>query len=297
VRGVATASGRFFGYKRDTPTHRKAQTDVRRHLVGFYNQTVPDAFSLRTYAAPTFDQGMTGHCGGAGSAQGLATASMSLSRFNNTAPLIPFIPSPRCIYATTRRIELADPSVPLTDSGIYPTDLIATASYFGVRPMFVTLTPDGRFDDVWGDDDLRGLRNAPPANVNDDPNFADLMTAGLKRTLGEYRIDETQAGFDVLVRQTIAIAKVPVGVGTFVDSAVMQFTSSSAPVGAPNMNDPNGGGHWIVIDGYRRDPNNPGDWIYDVHNSWGSAYGDAGGFRGNTDWLAAVTDLIPWTIR
>lgn len=293
-RGVLTTAGRHFGYKRDLPQHRGQQQDVRAHLASFASQAIPDVFSLRSFAAPTEDQGLEGSCGGHGSSQGLATASMSLAHFNNTPLLIPFTPSQRSLYAVTRRIEIGDPSIALTDSGVYPTDLITTATYFGVRPMFVAQTPDGRFSDIWDYPDVAplGLRSS---NVNDDPNFGDLMTAGLRRQIGEYRIDEGSPDVGLLVRQTIAVAKVPVGVGIFVDSAVMNFTATSNPVGAPNTNDPNGGGHWITIDGYAKDA--IGGWIYEIHNSWGSGYGDNGGFRGNDAWLRAATDLICWTIR
>jgi hypothetical protein len=284
-KGIATGGGRFFGYKRDLPRHRGMQTDVRAHLNLFGSTIVSDTFSLRTFAAPTFDQNGQGSCGGHGAAQGLSTAAMSLAHYSGAPLIIPFVPSPRSLYCITRRIELGDPTLPLTDSGIFPTDLMTTASYFGVLPMLTSTTPDGRFSDIWD------------ANVNVDPNFAELMTAGMKRQIGEYRIDETQGDFEALVRQTIAVAKVPVGVGIFVDSQVMSFGPSSSPVGAPNTSDPNGGGHWITIDGYTRDPQDASNWIYEVHNSWGSAYGDNGGFRGNSAWLRSASDLIAYTIR
>jgi hypothetical protein len=293
IRGIALPSGRrFFGYHRD-PEHKRTQIDIRAHLYALKNTTLPDAWSARPYRSRTTDQGQTGSCGGHGAATGLATAAALSTAFFGGVFTLPFFPSPKGIYAITRSVE-RHPNIdgrldPLTDSGIMPTDLTTAVSWFGVRAIGAT-PPDGRFSDVIGPDD-QGV-----ANVTDEEDFAKLETDGQKIVTGEFRIDENSADLVSLVRQTLYAAKAPVGVGTFVDSQVMGFGPTSAAVGPGNQADPNGGGHWITIDGYRRNPTT-GLYEFDVHNSWGDSYGDAGSFWGDEAWLRSATDLIAWTVR
>jgi hypothetical protein len=293
IRGIDLQGGRrFFGYHRDPP-HKRTQIDIRAHLYGLKATVLPDVWSARPYRSRTGDQGQTGSCGGHGSATGLATASALSTAFFGGVFTLPFFPSPQGIYAVTRSLERLpniDGSLPLlTDSGIMPSDLGTAVSWFGVRPIG-PLAPDGRYSDVIGPSD------AGVANVFDEEDFAKLETDGQRIVTGEFRIDENAPNLVDLVRQTLFGAKAPVGVGTYVDSQVMGFGPTSAPVGPGNLNDPNGGGHWITIDGYRRNPNT-GLYEFDVHNSWGPDYGDAGSFWGTEVWLRSATDLIAWTVR
>ena len=280
------------GYRRD-PAHRRTQKPVQMHLDKFASQAVPDTFSLRQYECPILDQGRTGSCGAGGTAQGLSVACNAMG-----SPL-GFIPSPEGIYAATRAKERADQTpagatLPvLTDSGVMPADVMAALVQWGIRPM-VGPTPDGRNYDIWSSDDLTAAGIVGDPNVNDDPKLEELEKSGLKLVTGEYRIDETAPNLDDLVKQTLAVTKAPIGDGTFVDSQVMNFLATSAPVGAPNFSDPNGGGHWTCIVGYRLETD--GSTSYEVVNSWGKLFGDAGHFWGTSAWLRACTDLYAWTV-
>ena len=205
-----------------------------------------------------------------------------------------FVPSPYTTYTVTRSLERSSSSVPLTDSGAMPSDVMTAVSRYGVRPIQAP-TPDGRFSDIWSASDVSGVPNAPPPNVNSDVDFMDLEQAGQKLVVGEYRIDEVSSDVVTLVRQCLAVGKAPVGIGIFVDSQVMNFGPHSAPVGPPNTNDPNGGGHWICIVGYRLASDGTYDW--EVCNSWGTGYGDAGHFWAKQEWIKSASDLYGWTVR
>lgn len=286
------------GYRRD-PSYKRRQHDVRLMLAGYGSTAVPDTYSLRPYECPLLNQGQTGSCGAAGTAQGLSVAC------NVAGQPLGFVPSPDGIYGATRAIEraLAHPTgaLPrLTDSGVMPADVMEALARFGVRPMLGP-TPDGRNYDLSSSADLA---NAPPLdatkekyspNVNDEPRLEELELSGAKLIAGEYRLNEQDPNLLQLVKQSIFVAKAPVGDGTFVDSQVMDYARSSAPVGAPNLSDPNGGGHWTGIVGYRLEAD--GSTSLEVVNSWGEEYGDAGHFWAQESWLKACTDLYSWTVR
>jgi hypothetical protein len=287
--GVQQSGGRFFGYTPDAP-EKRTQKDVRALLAKMGSTALPSAVSYRSNEAPILDQGQTGSCTGHGTAQGIVIGSALQG-----VPLS-FVPSPLTTYGVTRSMERAVNTVPLTDSGAMPSDVMIAVGRYGIRAMQGP-TPDGRNSDIWSAVDVAGIPNAPAPNVNSEVDFLSLEQAGQKLIVGEYRIDESSSDVVSLVQQCLAVAKAPVGIGIFVDSQVMNFTSTSAPVGSPNTSDPNGGGHWICIVGYRPSTVNPGTVDWEICNSWGAGYGDAGHFWAQQSWIQSATDLYGWTVR
>lgn len=276
------------GYVRDLP-HMRTQLPVGALLAKYGAVAIPDTFSLRSFEGANLNQGGSGSCGAAGTSQGLQVATNAAG-----APL-PFVPSPRGIYGATRAIARAratpqGATLPaLSDSGVMPADVMTGLAQWGIRPMQGP-TPDGRNYDIWTPSDT----SDGSSNVNDEPKLEELETSGLKLIAGEYRIDETSTNLVQLVKQSLFVAKAPVGDGTFVDSQVMNFAAGQI-VGPPNTSDPNGGGHWTCIVGYRLEAN--GDTSFDVVNSWGKDYGDEGHFWASSAWLACCTDLYAWTVK
>jgi hypothetical protein len=209
--------------------------------------TVPPRASLTHLEAPTIDQGQTEHCTGAGTSQAAYVSAAA-----GGSPL-PFVPSPRFFYSVVRILERPDASQPLTDSGAMPSDLLTVLRQYGAVPL-VAPTPDGRYDDVWGPDDLVGLTNPPPPNVNDEVSLLDLEKGGLKIITGEYRIDEKSLGAVGQIQASIAgIGGAPAagGIGIFVDTTnFMQWDPAQGPIKNIDLSDPQGGGHWLALTYY-----------------------------------------------
>lgn len=241
------------------------------------------------------------NCGGHGSAQldaiAFGAAGMSLG----------WVPSPGHIYGNTRIEELTSASQLLTDSGIAPADLITAQQLYGIRPMSTTpglvngLSPDGRQSDVWGPADVANLAGVA-ANVNDKPDQQEEEQGVANIVVGEYTIPVGVAGTggtDDNMASTISIVKRPVGVGLFVDSAVMQWTAGSTPIDSINLNDPNGGGHWVACDCYSiMEVNGLSQRVYEIPNSWGVTYGQNGVVLITARALSqSMSDCIAWTCR
>ena len=248
---------RFNGYTPDDDHRRKQQKDAT--LKFGLSPTVPAQASLAKFRAPIFDQGQTGSCTGHGTAQAVYTSMGAAG-----TPL-PFVPSPDIIYKTARTLERANASIALTDSGAMPTDLLTVLRSFGIAPMG-PLSPDGRFSDVWGPDDIRGIANAPAPNVNVDVSLLNLESSGLRLLTGEYRVSQTGAAFTAQIQASIAGAAAG-GIGIFVDSAFMNWDPSTGPIQKINLADKNGGGHWLSLDYFYTDPTL--GVIVGGPNSWG----------------------------
>jgi hypothetical protein len=283
--GITLPSGeRFFGYKKDT---RRFQRSALA-LVGKYKTApVPASGDLSAFRAPMMDQGRDGACTGYGTSQGLFTACGAAG-----SPLS-FVPSQQGIY-WVRALERANDTTPLTDSGAMPADLITMVGRYGILPMRVAETPDGRFGDIWGPDD-----GPATPNVNDEPDFDALETAGQTLITGEYRIDETSSMAYDQAASCISQVKAPVGVGLFVDTGFMNWTSSLPPIDSIDTGDPSGGGHWVSVDSYETMiVGGLTQRVFSICNSWGTEAGDGGVYRITERALRmAVSDLIPWTVR
>lgn len=216
------------------PDHFRIQKDAGLRF-GFIS--TPQA-SLQAFQAPLIDQGTTGHCGGAGTAQIVYTAMCAAG-----TPL-PWVPSPRSIYALARTLARLSANQSLTDSGIMPFYLLAVLAQFGVEPIQAP-TPDGRYDDVCGPDDLFGLPAARP-NVNDEISLLDLETSGLRLLTGQYRVNESGPNATNQIASALSVDKAPAGIGIFVDSNFMQWDPRTGPITRINLADPKGGGHWLA---------------------------------------------------
>jgi hypothetical protein len=255
-----------YGYIQDSPAHRLRQKSSRL-LLGTAATSLP-AVSLRPYEPNGFplDQNKTGSCGGHGTSAGIAIS------FEGAGIPLAFIPSPKSIYSITRQSALSKPGTALTDSGVMPADVMATSSTFGIRAMTAP-SPQGFHSDV------------DPSNVNQTEDLLELEQAGQKIVVGEYRIDETASDFLDQVRLSLA-AKVAVGLGIFVDTSFQEWTNGDPPLDSVNLNDPNGGGHWICCVGYDTTQD-----FFELLNSWGPSFGDAGHIRVSSAWMqAAVSD-------
>lgn len=237
---------------------------------------------------PTGDQGQSGSC-----TRGSTSQSWSCAFKAAGAPL-GFIPSQRVGYATTRGYERAlgvvpgQPLPPLQDTGAELADVYHCDATYGVLPMLVQTTPDGRFYDLWTDADT----GPGTGNVNDEPPFASLEQAATRLVSGPYGIAPAAANACATIAAAIA-SGIPVEIAGFVDSAFMGLTKGQV-MGAPNQTDPNGGGHAIWLWGY--DTMQDGSLVFNLRNSWGSGWCDGGNCLVGPAFIAALWEAWPVSV-
>lgn len=278
---------------RKDPPHRRTQKSSREILGA--SPSSPPAASLEQHEAEIQNQGQSGSCGGHGSSQGITVACGAAGID------LGFVPSPDGIYKAIRCEERnastpagQDPA-PLQDTGIMPSDIPAALANWGVRKMRAP-TPDGRNSDVYGPDDVGA---GQPTNLNTEPELADDEESRNDLVMGEYRIDETAPDFEDQVCAAIA-SGCPVGIGIFVDTGFERWGEGWAPGRAPiasvDVNDPNGGGHWLVITSYRTLAD--GTRVYRGPNSWDKTWGDNGHFEMTGAALRqCISDALVWKIN
>jgi hypothetical protein len=250
--------------------------------------TIPASADLGPNEPTRLDQGQSGSCTAHSFSGSCSTACRQAG-----APL-PFEPSPRELYSTTRGIERAIQTVgsntlaPLTDSGAELADVVNAGSSFGVSPMLGP-TPDGRNSDIWTAADT----TAQPENVNAEPDSDQLEAAGTTLVTGEYMIDPTAPNVSDLAAAALA-AGYPIYTGFYVDSAFENLQPGQvAP--APNQNDPNGGGHAVFLSGYTTNPDGTRTFI--LTNSWGLGWCDQGRCLVSEAWLKACWELYVMDVQ
>jgi hypothetical protein len=136
--------------------------------------------------------------------------------------------------------------------------------------------------------------DADPATVNDEPKLADLEVADRTRIVGAYAVSGSAAERVELTRQLLA-AGVPVVIEAFVDTA-FENVAPGTVVDSCNLLDRNGGGHCMVILGYRTRPSGAVEFL--VWNSWGSSeWGDEGSIWVSERFLATAWGLFAVDIR
>ncbi len=226
-------------------------------------------------ARPRVDQGASGSCTWGSSSIAIYVACESLG-----IPL-GFIPSQRLGYAATRAKARSRTSrARLTDSGADLEDVYVVAAEYGVRPMIVDATPDGRFYDLWTDGDVANLIGAAPGNVNDEPDVMGLELAGDSRVfldVARYAIPPTDSNRSILMAAALdASPPVPIVACGFVDMAFEELKPGQV-AGAPNTGDPDGGGHAYWFSAYRTNAQGQREWKLD--NSWGIPWAERGYMR------------------
>jgi hypothetical protein len=235
--------------------------------------------SLASSRAPIENQGPTDSCPGHGTSQ----LEYTVNKANGT-PLA-FVPSPGHIYKMTRRLEdlagvPAGQEAPvLTDGGAIPSYLPQVLGRYGKRAIQAP-TSDGRYSDV------------EPSNVNVEPTVIELEEAGVSLDSGMYEIPNDNNADTAI--QTALLQNIPTGTGAFVDTAFMSWTPNLPPLDDVNLDDPNGGGHWMSLDGASVTISG-NQIVYELVSSWGTSVGDNGIFRVTQNWRKkAVFDAFPW---
>jgi hypothetical protein len=225
-------------------------------------------------ARPRTDQGQSGSCTWGSSSIAIYVACIALG-----IPL-GFVPSQRLGYAATRAKErpvVGGKMDALTDSGADLEDVYTVAGEYGVRPMIVDTSPDGRFYDIWSDADVQGLPSPPPGNLNDEPDTGDLETAAgdlVKLDVAKYAIDPSDPNrSDLMAASLDASPPVPIVACGYVDTSFENLQPGQV-AGAPNLADPNKGGHAFWFSAYRTNAKGEREWK--LENSWGKLWAELG---------------------
>lgn len=278
----------MFGAKRSHPAKlaRRVDLALAHPVVSDRLATgLPKSANLSGSMDPPVNQGQSGSC-----TRGSTSLSWSCA-FRAAGKPLGFIPSQRVGYAVTRALERAASTPPgqalpaLQDTGAELADVYHADATYGVLPMLVQATPDGRFYDLWTDADT----GAGTGNVNDEPGFAQLEQAGTRLVSGPYGIDPTAQNAAASIAAAIA-SGIPVEIAGFVDSAFMSLTKGQV-MGAPNQSDPNGGGHAIWLWGY--DTMADGSLVFTLRNSWGAGWCDGGNCLVGPAFIASLWEAWP----
>jgi len=254
------------GYKPDHPAKRdllRLSTEVFDDSPSF-----PLAVSNEHLEGSVLDQNLESGCTGHGTSQTLEVCTKKAG-----IPL-PFRASPRSIYANARLLSLPDGAA-LTDDGAEPIDVVATIASKGVRAL-VMPGPLGFQSDC------------DESNVDSLPTEAELAEEHVHLEPGAYRIDVSRPGW--IDQLCSAIDKHGAAcTGSFVDSAFEAYTPETGPVRTVDLQDPNGGGHWLSVTGYRTVEETGddhvkfgvpvGERVFTGPNSWGKDWGRAGHYE------------------
>lgn len=276
-RGSQTALNAYrFGYRQDPIDHRRIPFALRMMRGGL--RVPPSSHSNELNAPPVKDQGQTGSC------TGHATSGAISLTLRAGGEALPWEPSEAGIYTIARCVSRADdvglePLPPLTDDGAEPNEVMRGISEFGVRPSRGP-TSDGRNSD------------AELATINAEPRLDELEEDAIDLLIGEYEINNGPST-PGLVKQAIA-SGFGVCVGFYVDTRFEEY-SGAGELGEPDFTDPNGGGHYVYLVGYRTAAD--GSLIVHGRNSWGKSWGRFGDFEASQAWLLDAFQIEVLDVR
>jgi hypothetical protein len=252
---------------------------------------IPPAAALRAFKPPTMDQGRSSACGPHGFAVLAYVACAAAGQ-----PL-PFVPSPRVLYADTRSEEQPGDG-PLEDSGVSPADLITAAAREGVSAIRAP-TPDGRFSDVTTPEDLVSLPGASPPNVALRPTLRDDEESGRMLMIGAQELQPLEPDFARQMAASIAMYRAGVGLGLHATPGFEAW--GEHPRGGLAYDDYDNAsfthedGHFVALLDYRTELD--GSLSFWLQNSWGEAWGESdGGIWVSERWLRRSV-MEAWRVR
>lgn len=255
-------------------SHQRTHISIAR-AKGLVRTATAASVDLSRWATPVMDQTSFGCCEGASSSGAIGTRLAALG-----SPL-GFIVSVAGLYVPARCLDraAANPTAetlpPLQDGGTETNSIERVLAEYGVRSMDMSLAGSTYID-------------LSDKTINKEPNLYDLETSGQRLFVGPYSV--TDSGNQKLQDIKDAISSfIPVRVDSFVDTAFENWTAGKAPMGVPNYNDTDGGGHALFVVGFIG--NN-----FVIRNSWGIGWGDGGNIVVSPEWMLQ-TDAFVWDIQ
>ena len=159
---------------------------------------------------------------------------------------------------------------------------------YGIKPMLVPATPDGRNYNLWTDADT----GPGTGNVNVEVNLLDLEQSGEKLITGPYLLNpKTQDASDLVA--AALVSGIPCNTAFFADAAFMNLNPGQvAPT--PVTGDPRGGGHATFLSGYETMAD--GTRLFWLTNSWSASWCDNGRCIVGPAWFAASWEVWPMDV-
>jgi Papain family cysteine protease len=256
------------GVKRPDPEVQRLRCSLPLHPAHAQALSSPLPASADNTKHPDTDQGQSSSCTAHSLIKGLEI-------------LTGFVGSEHVLYSMTGALEGENP---LADDGRQCVDTLTVVNTQGVH-AFEGPSPDGRNSDIWTANDT----TAQPPNVTIPASAAELA-ALTKFALGSNSIDPAAPNLSDLLASCLAAGGV-VYLGTEVGQAFEQLQGQTVAQPDTVANDPNGGGHALIIVGYRTMPD--GTRQFKVQNSWGESWDDAGECWASLAWCAACWELHP----
>lgn len=263
------------GVKRPDPAKLHIHPAV--HAALSVPATLPTSVDLSPMAQTRKNQGQSGSCTAHSASVALYVAQV-VAGF-----AAPVDPSPHVLYSLSGRIEVPLPGA-LQDDGRQLADVITAIQQSGLAPQHGP-TPDGRNSDVWTAQDT----TAQPPNVCLDATADELAAAArCKPELVTHSIDPSASNVEDLVAAALA-AKMPIYLGTEVGDQFENLSGDTEAQPDTIENDPDGGGHALVILGYRPAPDGSREYL--VINSWGESWDTDGTCWASGAWVKACWEL------
>lgn len=251
---------------------------------------LPKTFDLDSFSPPRVDQGASGSCTWGSTSCAIPTA------FAAAGEPLGYTLSQRVGYGATRAYERALGLAPgqtvlpdLADTGAELADVMTVLARYGVKPMLVNVTPDGRNYDLWTDDDVG---KPGGGNVNEEVDLLDLEQSGQKLITGPYLLNpKTQNASDLIA--TALVSGIPCETAFFCDSA-FQALNPNQVANAPVTSDPQGGGHAVFLSGF--ETLTDGNRVFYLTNSWSGSWCDGGRCLVGPQWLDAAWEVWPMDV-
>ena len=248
---------------------RAPSLDQLRAVLG----STPRGFAdLSEYAGEIVDQNGVGHC----TTSVVKAACTSLAAAGHPIGE----PSHVVAYQLALRLDrareypyVAAKDLPaLRDQGSSIATMVDVITRYGIAPYRHDVVVDG----------YARASDCGPGNATDIRalSFGDVIRASRRVVIGPYEIDYVRRDRDVQLALDAGYAIVE---GGWVDTRYMVRDASSAPAGAQDMADLDGGGHAQMIVGYRMASTGP---EYLIQGSWGMPWGDGGRTWVTSDYLA-----------
>ena len=190
-----------------------------------------DGSDLTAFTPPQMDQGGEPAC------VGHATSCTAFTSFSKAGTPLLWVPSMAWIYrianAVTRAAQGLDPATnPLPNQGAMPSDAMTGLAQYGLKAMGPQI--EGRFSDSDATTDV-----AEPTQ--------DELAAAFECSVESHAI---LPGANFVSDYCTALHEYGCPIGVFVDTAFENWDPMQGFIGAPNANDPNGGGHDLSGVGY-----------------------------------------------
>ena len=233
---------------------------------------IPDSVDLRPFAPQVMNQLNTSSCTGHAVSEAIATSLAKAGR-----PLV-FVPSPKGIYDIGRCIDRVNRSIPLTDAGAMPNQIMRGINEYGVRPIQAP-TSDNRYSDC------------EVATINNEPKLNDIKQDATSIVLGQYSIGSTysQRVTDICLALANGYA---VTCSVSAENATWQnWVPANGPLGAQS---PIALDHYVWIIGYRTVS---GKRIFRIRNSWDVNWGDNGEIEVTEDFIAQIGDIYALSVK